>query len=150
MCGTLEEMYILTVADCQPEDLVNVLDQLLPTHIDFYRTPITLPQSAETTSSSVPATSDAPFPAKDGPDSSSTQPISIYGSVSTSDIVANVRALLVEDPRGAAVVLEAGDVHFVEKTEENLVRHLGTFEVEIKLKGAMTPVRRIIRVNVQS
>lgn len=76
--------------------------------------------------------------------------MAIYDSVSTADIAANLKAILAEDGQGKRVVFGPEDITFLEKTEEkDRVKHAGTFEIGIKVKGAADAVRRTIRVNVQ-
>jgi hypothetical protein len=70
--------------------------------------------------------------------------------VSTGDIAANLKAVLAEDDEGARVVLSPEEISFVDETEEkNRVKHLGVFEIEIKLNGATESVRRTITVSAQ-
>jgi ribosomal protein L9 len=76
--------------------------------------------------------------------------VAIYGSVSTTDIAENLKAIMAEDEQGKRVVLGPEDITFVGKTEEtDQVKHIGTFEINIKVKGATDAVRRTIRVNAQ-
>jgi hypothetical protein len=73
----------------------------------------------------------------------------IYGSVSTSDIAVNLQAVLAETD-GASVVLSPENISFVDKLEErNRVKHLGTFDIEIRLSGTLKGIRRTITVNAQ-
>lgn len=70
--------------------------------------------------------------------------------MSTGDIAANLKAVLAEDDEGARVVLSPEEISFVDETEEkNRVKHLGVFEIEIKLNGATESVRRTITVSAQ-
>jgi hypothetical protein len=70
--------------------------------------------------------------------------------VSTGDVAANLKAVLAEDDEGARVVLSPEEITFVEETEDAYrVKHLGVFEIEIKLNGATESVRRTIIVNAQ-
>jgi len=76
----------------------------------------------------------------------------IHGSVSTSDIAANLKAILAEDEDGMRVVglLKPEDISFVEETEDkDRVKHLGVFEIEIQLEGAADSVPRTIKVSAQ-
>lgn len=48
------------------------------------------------------------------------------------------------------VVLSHEDISFVEETEEkDRVKHLGYFDIEIKLQGASEPVVRTIQIIAQ-
>jgi hypothetical protein len=76
----------------------------------------------------------------------------IHGSVSTSDISANLKAILAEDEDGMRVVglLKPEDISFVEETEDkDRIKHLGVFEIEIRLEGAADSVPRTIKVSAQ-
>ena len=75
----------------------------------------------------------------------------IYGSVSTSDIAANIKAILAENEEGSRVVVSPEDISFVEKTEDiDRVKQLGKFQVDIRPKGAPDAIRRTIHVNAQN
>jgi ribosomal protein L9 len=75
----------------------------------------------------------------------------IHGSVTTSDIATNLKAILAEDEQGARVVIAPEDISFVQETEEkDRVKQLGVFEIEIRLAGALDSVQRTIQVNAQS
>jgi len=82
--------------------------------------------------------------------SKTVEKVSIYGSVSTNDIAANLKALLAASNEGARIVLSPEDISFVEEMEDkDRVKHLGTFEIDIRLKGAAGAVRTKIKVNAQ-
>jgi hypothetical protein len=101
-------------------------------------------------SPSIPATSAVSVAAKEAAGLKSPQKTSIYGSVTTADVADNVRAILAEDDLGARVVLTPEDITFVEEGEEkDRVKHLGVFEIDIRIKGAIESIRRTIRVNAQ-
>ncbi len=71
----------------------------------------------------------------------------IFGSVSTADIAASIRGLLAEDAEGSRIVLGPEDISFAIATEESdRVKHLGQFDIDIKLKGSSKFVRRAINV----
>lgn len=71
--------------------------------------------------------------------------------MSTSDIAANLKAILAEDEDGSRVVISPEQISFVQETEEkDRVKQLGIFEIEIRLEGAADSVRRTIQVNAQS
>lgn len=100
-------------------------------------------------SPSIPSTSAVSVAAQEAarPKASKT---SIYGSVTTADIAENIRAVLAEDDVGARVVLTSDDITFVEEGEEkDRVKHLGVFEIDIRIKGATDNIRRTIKVNAQ-
>jgi len=132
--------------------------RLLPPHIDFYRTPVAAtPVPPRRLSPSIPASSlvsaeaEAAAAERAAKDSDAAPgPISIYGSVSTSDIAANIKAVLAEDQDGQRVVLGPENITFVEESgDKDRVKHLGSFTVEIQLDEATDIVQRIINVNAQ-
>lgn len=136
---------------------MKILEMLLPANLDFYRTPISTPAPptpAPRLSPSIPSTSrlseEAETSAQQSGTDAQSQKAAIYGSVTTADIAANLRAILAEDEEGARVVLGSEEVEFVEQLEEaDRVKHLGVYEIEIRLKGGQLPVRRTIKVNAQ-
>jgi hypothetical protein len=78
-------------------------------------------------------------------------PQAIYGSVSPLDVLQAVRAAMAENDEAKRVVLSEQDLHFVnlpdsEGDAAKVVKHVGDFEIEIKIKGADTVVRRTVRV----
>ena len=81
-------------------------------------------------------------------------PQAIYGSVSPLDVLQAVRATLAEDDEAKRVVLAEQDVQFVDLPESEgeaakVVKHVGEFAVEIRLKGAERAVRRVVAVVAQ-
>jgi len=134
-----------------PERAMTVMSMLLPDNIDFYRTPISpAPATAQRHSPSIPSTSAISAAAQEVAPSQTTQNTSIYGSVTTADVCANLRAVLAEDDEGSRIVLSSEDISFVEEGEEkDRVKQLGVFEIDIRVKGATDSIRRTIRVNAQ-
>jgi hypothetical protein len=131
----------------QPIEATLIVSSVLPPNLDFYRQPIEAPAPKKISPSLQPkaaistaALGGAPKPAK----------TAIYGSVSTADIAASLKAILAEDEDGARVVLSPEEITFVEATEEgDRVKHLGIFEIDIRLKGAPDAVRRTIKISAQ-
>lgn len=135
------------------------MDMILPANLDFYRAPVATPTPAPVRiSPSIPISSSVSAAAaaaaskvKISPEAS--QKTSIYGSVSTADIAANLKAVLAEDEEGSRVVVSAEDIKFVnaegEGEERHRVKHLGIFEIDISVKGGTDVVRRTIKVNAQ-
>lgn len=78
---------------------------------------------------------------------------SIYGSVSTADLVTTIRRALAHNDEAARVIINEADVKFISGFEEgdtSRVKQLGTFKVEIQLPGAKQPLVRNIRVREQA
>lgn len=78
------------------------------------------------------------------------EPTSIEGSVSTSDIAVNFMAILAQEKEGEQIKLWPEDIVFVKETESKAIEHLGSFEVDIKVKGASKATRRTINVKAQA
>ncbi|KAI9803003.1 MAG: hypothetical protein M1825_002236 [Sarcosagium campestre] len=111
-----------------PDRSIQVLSTLLPSSLTFYRPAI------------------SPSPSAGGP-------IGIYGSVSTTDIVTSIRALLSDNEEGSRVVLAPEDVKFITNDdahpESDRVKYVASYQIEIKPKGSTTAVRRIVEVKAQ-
>ena len=80
--------------------------------------------------------------------------MAIYGSVSTADIAASIKAALAMDEEGARVVLGPEDVIIVsgkgdeDGGEADRIKNLGEFEIDVRVKG-VEAIRRIVRVQPQ-
>jgi hypothetical protein len=126
-----------------------VLIDLLPANIDFFRTPIAA-STPKRVSPSIPTSSAVSEAAQEATASLRPERTSIYGSVSTADIAANLKAVLAEDAEGARIVLSPEDITFVEESDEkDRVKELGIFDIDIRVKGAADVVRRTIKINAQ-
>ena len=88
------------------------------------------------------------------------QGVPIYGSVSTADIAASIKAALnlaatsKENEEAARVVLNAEDISVVKEEGADIagdvdrIKSLGDFAVNIRVKGGES-VRKMIRVRAQ-
>ena len=139
----------------QPRKASEIISSSLPEVLEFYRIPIPNPAreiSRET----------QPLQIGDGSlDTDSTalgvraDPVPIFGSVTTMDIVEQVLAVLGETKEGARVVLGAEDItilnHEGEKVndEADRLKMLGDFQVDIRVKNGEA-VRRTVSVRVTS
>jgi hypothetical protein len=127
-----------------------IIANLIPSNLDFYRTPITIVQPPKMLSPSLQSKAAISAAAQESHEPAKSTKTSIYGSVSTPDIAASLKAILAEDEDGARVVLSPEEISFVEEAEDgDRVKHLGVFEIDIRLKGAPDAVRRTIRVSAQ-
>jgi hypothetical protein len=146
-----ESVMPIHLARLTPERAISILSMLLPANIEFYRTPISVaPPALQRHSPSIPATSTVSAAASKGAQSKIPEKTSIYGSVSTTDIAANLKAILAEDDEGARVPLGSEDITFIEKTDDyDRVKHLGVFEIDIRVKGGSDVIRRTIKVSAQ-
>lgn len=103
----------------QPEQILDILEALVPANIDIYRTRIS--QNIPKTSSSIASSATTSL----APRASASTSKAIYGSVSTSDIAEDIKTILQEDEEGSRVVLSAADISFVAKSEESdRVKHV--------------------------
>lgn len=118
----------------QPADAFAVLSATVPPFVNFYRAPIALPDTSKLENVS----GDAP---------SATN---IYGSVSTADIVTNFRALLANSVVAGRIILAEDDIQFEDAGDgggsTDRVKQLGTFNIQIRIKGHAEAVRRQVRV----
>lgn len=72
----------------------------------------------------------------------------IYGSVSQHDVLVAVRASIATNDEAARVIVSEQDVVFTDEKAraENKIKELGDWEVEIKVRGEESGVKRIVRV----
>ena len=126
---------------------MELLDTFIPPTIDFSRQRIEQEKEAKPrygASGAADVLTAAAMSAK--PKASSN---AIYGSVSTADIAATLKAGLSHNDEAARVIVNEADIRFVDGTEEGdaqRVKELGVFKVEIRLPGAAEPLVRNIRV----
>ena len=139
---------------------------MIPSHLEFYRTPIVNPEpetpkeqppvrpSRRNQATSAAAADLAAFEASMRKPQPEPQMVAIYGSVSTADIAESVKAVLAETEEGARVVLSAEDITIVTGegpvpgAEADRLKALGEFEIDIRVKGGEA-VRRFISVIAQ-
>ncbi len=132
------------------------MEAALPSHIIFYRSPITDPEpeipesptprrAASSAAAVLDAASEPLMPPK--------PPLAtIYGSVSTADVVDSMKAMLSQTEEGARVVLAAEDVKLLVPEdvepqdigiEGDRLKALGDFQVEARVKGGEAVVRTV-------
>jgi hypothetical protein len=82
-----------------------------------------------------------------------SEPVAIFGSVSTTDVLLAIRSDLALDPEATRIPLDARAIRFVGLEEEGAdrVKSLGEWEVEIAVPGAskFTPEVQFVRRTVQ-
>lgn len=132
------------------------MEAALPSHIIFYRSPITdpepeIPESPTPRRAASPAA--AVLDAASEPLKPSKAPLAtIYGSVSTADVVDSMKAILSQTEEGARVVLAAEDVKILAPEdvepqdmgiEGDRLKALGEFQVETRVKGGEAVVRTV-------
>ena len=138
-----------------------ILAAALPSHLIFYRTPITSPEPETITQEPPPfrraaSSAAADIDAASAPLQQVQKPqlATIFGSVSTTDIVTSIKAILAETDAGSKVVIGAEDVTILEENGEDKgvegerLKALGDFRVEIRVKGG-EPVERTVSVRAQ-
>ena len=132
------------------------MEAALPSHIIFYRSPITDPEpeipdspTPRRAASSAAAVLDA---ASEPSKPSKPRLATIYGSVSTTDVVESMKAMLSRTEEGARVVLAAEDVKILVPEdvepqnigiEGDRLKALGEFQVEARVKGGEAVVRTV-------
>jgi hypothetical protein len=141
-----------------PERSIQLLDIFVPKTIDFYRQPIPEevkapePEPEDAFGKGVAAEFLAARQKRDLK-AKAKEPTGIYGSVSTADILAAIRAAMENNDESARVLITEADVKFVDAGTEveqmGRVKHVGTFSVEIMIKGAEAGLRRTVRVHAQ-
>jgi hypothetical protein len=130
---------------------MELIDTFVPSTIDFTRQPIDHDEADTRSGSGASGAADILMAASMA-SKPKASPDAIYGSVSTADIVATIRAALAHNDEAARVILSESDVRFVTKNEEDdtsRVKQLGTFKVEILVPGAEDPLVRSIRVRAK-
>ena len=76
----------------------------------------------------------------------------IYGSVSTSDVVASIKAALAHNDEAARVVISEENITFPGVDaggDATRLKQLGSFKVEIKVPGADSSITRTVRTRAK-
>ncbi|MCJ1389123.1 hypothetical protein MMC18_001977 [Xylographa bjoerkii] len=149
-----------------PDKATQLIDTYVPEYLEFYRPAISVSETEAAESSSTRRTSRlaASSAAADLAEASEPlprpQPIAIYGSVSTADIVASIKALMTlkgdsaKTVEAARVVLNTEDIRIEREDglqaneERDRIKTLGDFIINIQIKGG-DAVQRIVRVKAQ-
>lgn len=142
-----------------PERSIQLLDIFVPKTIDFYRQPIPEepkePEPEPKQDAFGAGAAAELFAARQKRDEKikAKEPTGIYGSVSTQDVLAAVRVAMENNDESARVVITEADLKFVdagsEVEESGRVKHVGSFALEIMIKGAEAGLRRTVRVHPQ-
>jgi len=131
----------------QPQRATTLLKSFLPAKFEFYRAPIAAPPPQVKKSPSLPASARISEAARAATKVETSSKTAIHGSVTTADIAENLKELLTASAEASRIVLWAEEIAFVDQGEEkDRVKHLGEFNVEIKLKGADEGLRRTVTV----
>ena len=149
----------------QPQRATEIMESLLPSHLIFYRTPISTPEedtpelppsrprrAASPAAAELDAASE-PLPKPPKPPKPQLAPI--FGSVSIADVADSFKTVLDQTEEGSRIVLGAEDIRFLEKEqhkdsesqetgiEGDRIKALGDFQVEAKVKGGNTVIRTV-------
>ncbi|KAL2046351.1 hypothetical protein N7G274_001798 [Stereocaulon virgatum] len=144
------------------ERATEIMESLLPSHVVFYRTPISIseedtpepppirPRRAATSAAAELDAASEPLPKPPKP-----QLAKLFGSVSTADVADSFKAILDQTEEGSRVVLGAEDIKFLgteqlegaESQETGIeggrIKALGDFKVEARVKGGDTVIRTV-------
>lgn len=129
-----------------------MLSELIPNTLTFYREPVPIPISQPK-----PALEPkiSPLIARHVPASTPETPSigearrAIFGSVSSSDILNQIKALVSGHEDASRIVLGPSSVKIVGLAEDNdRIRHLGRWEIEIAVAraGGLDPVRKSVEI----
>jgi hypothetical protein len=147
-------MGLLTIT--KPERIHALLSSLIPQTLTFTRKPIHTPAPEPPATFTLPASRRSPLLAHHDPEEPKPAPKeevdtkAIFGSVSTGDILAAVKASLRSDPEAVRIPLEARGIRFIGE-EGDRVKSLGEWEVEIAVPGAseLVPEVQFVRRKVE-
>lgn len=131
-----------------PERSMELLDAFVPPTIDFYRQRI----EQDSPSSGRMGASGAADILTAAAMSKKASADAIYGSVSSTDLVATIKGALAHNDEAARVILNEADVKFLSGHEEgdtSRVKQLGIFKAEIRLPGVEEPIVRNIRIRAK-
>ncbi|KAH6616275.1 hypothetical protein C7974DRAFT_401513 [Boeremia exigua] len=133
-----------------PERSMELIDTFIPASIDFTRQRIE--QGVDAGPRPVATGAAAVLTAAAMGSKPKANPNAIYGSVTTADVVATLKAGLAHNDEAARVILNEADVRFVTGSEDadaQRVKELGVFRVEIQVPGAEAPLVRNVRVKAK-
>ncbi|EGO52860.1 hypothetical protein NEUTE1DRAFT_91606 [Neurospora tetrasperma FGSC 2508] len=142
----------VNVPDVTPETAHALLSELIPNTLTFHREPVPIPISKPK-----PALGPkiSPLIARHVPASTPETPSTgearraIFGSVSSSDILNQIKALVSGHEEASRIILEPSSVKIGGLAEDNdRIRHLGRWEIEIAVAraGGLDPVRKSVEI----
>jgi len=109
-----------------------LLGRLLPPRLDFSREVIDSGSKDQDTSSA----------------SAGSQ--ALFGSVSAADVAAIIRQNLSQNLEASMISVAEEDVRFVGVKESDRVKHIGEYQIEVRVKGSDEAVKRAVRVQPKS
>ncbi|GAB7339386.1 hypothetical protein MBLNU457_6024t1 [Dothideomycetes sp. NU457] len=119
---------LLEVERVSPERSIELLDRLLPPRLDFSKEVIESASKDEVTSST----------------SAGSQ--ALFGSVTVADVAAKIRQNLSENLEASMISIAEEDVKFLGVKESDRVKHVGEYQVEVRVRGSDVVVKRAVRV----
>ncbi|KAK4183321.1 hypothetical protein QBC35DRAFT_443610 [Podospora australis] len=121
-----------------PEKAHELLRRFIPDTLTFHRKPIPSP---------TPKKVSPLIAAESGEDQ-----LAMFGSVSTIDIASHVKSLLAADPQGNRIILEPGQIHFVDMDDNtDKIKTFGHWKVAISVKDSeLDPVQKVVEVLPES
>lgn len=132
---------------------IGLFETLVPKTLEFHRQVIVPAQTEPEPKSKGPRTAAEDLLQIRLEEAKKRESTAIYGSVSTQDVYNAIRAVLDINDEASKVLLNEEDIRF--STEQLLVddasrvKHIGTFAVDVSLKGATAPIRRTVKVLAQ-
>ncbi|OCL13108.1 hypothetical protein AOQ84DRAFT_417129 [Glonium stellatum] len=134
-----------------PERSTELISIFVPQTIEFFRQPIES-DTKESLEQHLGASDAADILRAAATSTPKPELTSIYGSVSTADVLTSIKAVLANNDEAARVILSESDIRFVEGLaagETTRVKHLGRFAIEIQVKGVNAPIKRTVSVRAQ-
>ncbi|KAK1781373.1 hypothetical protein QBC45DRAFT_406006 [Copromyces sp. CBS 386.78] len=141
------------VQDVTPETAHALLSELIPNTLTFHREPVPIPvpqpKLAEEPKVSPLIARRAPAPTPQTPSTDKAER-AIFGSVSSTDILNQIKALISGHEDASRIVLGPSSVKIVGLADGNdRIRHLGRWEIEIAVARAgsgLEPVRKLVEI----
>lgn len=133
----------------QPETAHALLSELIPDTLTFHREPVPIPvpqpKLAEEPKISPLIARSAPTPTPQTPSSTKAEG-AIFGSVSSTDILNQIKALISGHEDASRIVLRPSSVKIVGLADGNdRITHLGRWDIEIAVATGLT-VRKSVQI----
>ncbi|KAA8631856.1 hypothetical protein SMACR_12605 [Sordaria macrospora] len=137
------------VQDVTPETAHALLSELIPDTLTFHREPVPIPvpqpKLAEEPKISPLIARSAPTPTPQTPSSTKAEG-AIFGSVSSTDILNQIKALISGHEDASRIVLRPSSVKIVGLADGNdRITHLGRWDIEIAVATGLT-VRKSVQI----
>lgn len=145
--GSMAQTVGANSCDCkQPETAHALLFQLIPNTLTFHRKPVPVPKPKTTQEPKV-----SPLIARHVPASTPTTRFTeIFGSVSSSDIFNQIKALIADHEEASRINLAPSSVKILGLDKDNdRIKYLGRWDIEIavaRAKSGVEPVRKSVEI----